>query len=99
MNQESITNGCGAKGSFLKPPYAAFFHASCDLHDESYYIGCTEEDRINADIGFFKAMLKDCERLTGLQRTKYVIWSHLYFLAVRAFGWKYFYYGDEQRIV
>ena len=98
MNQtESITNGCGAKASIVKPPYAVFFKASYDLHDLSYHIGCTEEDRITADIGFFKAMLKDCERLTGLQKTKYVVWAHLYFVAVRAFGWRYFYYGHEQR--
>jgi len=88
---------CGAKGSIIKPPYSAFFKASCALHDESYYIGHTEEDRIKADIGFFRAMLVDCQRLTGLQKQKYVIWAHIYFIAVRAFGWKYFYYAHEYR--
>lgn len=89
--------GCGGKGSIIKPPYALFFNSSCLKHDYSYWIGCTEEDRITADIGFFKAMLKDCERLTGIQKTKYTIWCHLYFIAVRAFGWKYFYYGNAKR--
>ena len=80
MNEKYYIKGtgeCGAKGSIIVPPYAVFFKASCDLHDESYYIGGTEDDRITADIGFFKAMLKDCERLTGLQKTKYIIFVFL----------------------
>lgn len=92
-------NGCGGKSSAIKPPYALFFESSCLKHDYSYWIGGTEEDRITADIGFFKAMLKDCERLTGLQKTKYIIWSHLYFIAVRTFGWKYFYYTNIKRTI
>jgi len=89
---------CGSKGSIIKPPYAAFFKSSCALHDEAYTIGHTEEDRIKADIGFFRAMLSDCERIENKwQRKKYIAWAHLYFIAVRAFGWRYFYYAHEPR--
>lgn len=90
-----ILNGCGGKGSIIRPPYGLFFESSCNKHDFSYWVGGTEEDRINADIGFLRAMLKDCEWFTGATKIKYVIWAHIYFMAVRAFGSKYFFYTDD----
>ena len=94
---DNIKNGCGSKGSFIKPPLAAFFKASCDLHDLSYILGGTEEDRIKADCGFLKAMLQDCERIeSNIKRKYYITWAYLYFAAVRAFGWKYFDYTEDK---
>ena len=90
---DDISNGCGSKGSFIKPPLAAFFKASCDLHDLSYILGGTEEDRIKADCGFLKAMLQDCELIeSSIKRKYYMAWAYLYFLAVRLEGWKHFDY-------
>ncbi len=95
IDTDRITNGCGSKGSFIKPPLAAFFKASCDLHDLSYGIGGSEEDRIKADCGFLKAMLQDCERIeNSIKRKYYMAWAYLYFLAVRLEGWKYFDYTE-----
>lgn len=92
-----ILNGCGGKGSIIRPPYGLFFESSCNKHDFSYWVGGTEEDRIKADIGFFRAMLEDCQRFTGTTKTKYIVWAHVYFMAVRAFGSKYFNYTDTPR--
>ena len=89
-----LINGCGAKASIIRPPHAIFFKSSCDLHDLSYVLGGTEEDRIKADCGFLKAMLQDCERIeNSIKRKYYIAWAYLYFMAVRAFGWQYFDYG------
>lgn len=85
-------NGCGGKGSIIKPPLAAFFVSDCNLHDLSYGLGGTELDRIKADTGFLRAMLKDCDLLSGIKKQYYVAWAHLYFIAVRMFGWRYFNY-------
>jgi len=90
-------NGCGGKGGFVKPPKRIFFEASCLRHDTGYAQGGSEEDRINCDILFLKYMMRDCARLpSGVEKTKYVWWSHLYFLAVRMFGWRYFNYCHQR---
>lgn len=90
-------NGCGGKGGWIKPPNRIFFEASCNRHDCGYGQGGCEEDRINCDIVFLKAMMRDCERITDKTRKrKYIIWSHLYFIAVRVYGWKYFNYCHQR---
>ena len=90
-------NGCGGKGGWIKPPKRIFFEASCNRHDCGYSQGGCEEDRINCDIVFLKAMLRDCARLPdGARKKKYIVWSHLYFIAVRAYGWKYFNYCHQR---
>ena len=87
---------CGGKGSIILPPYAMFFKSSCALHDESYGIGGNEEDRIKADVGFLRAMLQDCERINNsITKKYYIFWAHLYFVAVRLYGAKYFKYADN----
>ena len=91
------TNGCGSKGSIIKPPFAIFFKSSCDIHDVSYLQGGTEEDRVEADIGFFRYLLNDCNRISNrTKRYKYLIWCYLYFIAVRTFGHKYFSYRAQR---
>ncbi|MBF0205198.1 MAG: hypothetical protein HQK67_13075 [Desulfamplus sp.] len=92
-----VSNGCGGKGGVVKPPHKLFFESSCAMHDVSYSQGGCEEDRIEADVGFFRAMLKDCEKVSGvLSKRRYVIWAHLYFMGVRTFGWRYFNYRHEK---
>lgn len=93
-----ISNGCGPKGGFLKPPYAAFFKASCDHHDFNYWLGCTEKDRLKADTQFFECMKEDCDRqFKGIEKAYYKSWALTYFLFVRALGFSFFYYGKRER--
>ena len=106
MNFEELTqyqldligvNGCGAKTSILKPPYAIFFEASCNYHDVGYSRGGTEEDRFYDDVGFLNALLKDCNKVPNkIKRMWYISWSYAYFLAVRLEGWKNYTYRHER---
>lgn len=87
------TNGCGGKGSKIKPPYRAFFEASCNKHDMGYNKGSNDADRFECDAKFLVMMLKDTYRLKGwFKRVYYQIWAFIYFIAVRLFGKKYFKY-------
>ena len=88
-----ISNGCGGKGSFIKPPLAVFFKTCCDHHDYGYAVGCTEADRLKADIKLKEMMQKDCKRLPWYKQILYRPWCRLYYYAVRLGGKKYFYYG------
>lgn len=53
--------------------------------------------RKKADIQFFMAMSRDAESLAGHQN-KYFDLAHIYFEAVRKFGWCAFNWGKERTI-
>lgn len=94
----AICNGCGGKGSLV--PVPSFFHkASCNHHDYRYWVGCTEEDRKSADKDFYKAMREDVQRQKWYNKPIAELSALTYYLAVRLFGKKYFYYGDKPREV
>lgn len=91
-------NGCGGKGSWIKPPYAAFFEASCNKHDEGYDKGGTEANRFECDGKFFIMMIKDTFKINKpLKRLYFQLWSFLYFVAVRIGGKKYFNYNTLKK--
>ncbi len=92
-----ICNGCGGKGSFIRPPHGAFYEASCNHHDYGYWKGCTEEDRLVCDQGLKKAMIKDCSTLPWYEQLRYRPWVEIYYMAIRVFGRRFFYYGSEKR--
>lgn len=95
--KEEICNGCGGKGSIIKPPYAAFYETNCNKHDFSYYVGYAEEHRLKADKGLRKAMKKDCDRLPWYKQLKYRPWCNIYYASIRLMGKKYFHYGYSER--
>lgn len=95
--KKEICNGCGGKGSWVKPPHGAFFKASCNHHDYGYWKGCTEEDRKICDKKFYHAMREDCKTLPWYQKIRYRPWCWAYYNSVRMFGKKYFYYADKKR--
>lgn len=95
--KKMICNGCGGKGSFIRPPHGVFFKASCNHHDYGYWKGCTEADRFKCDYSFYEAMLQDCNRLPWYLYLRYRPWCWAYYHAVRLFGGKFFYYADEKR--
>ena len=55
---QNFANGCGKKGSFLKPP-DWIFKASCNHHDFNYWLGGKEADRLKADYQFYEGMQND----------------------------------------
>lgn len=86
-------NGCGGKGSIIKPPLKKFFEASCNLHDVGYSIGGDESRRFECDAKFLVMMLKDTFKIKNyFNRVFHQFWAIIFFLAVRIFGKKYFNY-------
>lgn len=84
-------NGCGGKGSWIKPPYSAFFEASCNIHDIGYSKGGDESNRFECDGKFFIMMLKDTFRIKNyFKRLYFQSWAFIYFIAVRLKGKKFF---------
>lgn len=86
------SNWCWGKGSWLKPPYSIFFHTSCNKHDELYEEWWDWFDRYIADKTFLILCLKDAYYFGGIYAPYYMVWSYVYYLGVRIWGWRYFNY-------
>ena len=95
--KKEICNGCGGKGSWIKPPLKAFFKTDCDHHDYGYWCGVTEKERKNNDVNLMLFMSKDCTTLPWWKFLFYYPWCVIYYLAVRRCGKGYFYWGKEKR--
>lgn len=90
-------NGCGCSTGLLKyfkPPYAEFFKLCCNAHDVAYDTGGSEENRRHADMWLFNTMItKACDcRFSCVKTTWLTCIALLYYVSVRACGWKYFNY-------
>jgi hypothetical protein len=94
-----IVNGCGGKGGFIKPPYRAFYKASCDHHDFGYWRGGNREDKKRCDNRFLEAMMADVARLPWWKRPYYYMWCRAYYIAVVKCGDTFFYFTDKKRRV
>lgn len=90
-----MSNGCGCEHGLLRwvrPPFAAFFRAACELHDNDYDIGGTPADRKVADA----LLLQRCVRLIAdaerppLTMIAQCASAALMWAAVRCFGMFYF---------
>jgi len=92
-----ICNGCGGKGSWVKPPLKAFYRTSCNHHDYGYWCGVTEEVRKACDQKLRRNMRKDCKKLSFIKKFIYRPWCSLYYVAVRLKGSEYFYWGTKKR--
>jgi hypothetical protein len=89
------TNYCGfGKSVFIRPPYWALQNASCEIHDQNYKKGGTEEDRLKADVGFLKHMLMDISVMPYKKKARAAFSACLYYLFVRALGRLTFKYHD-----
>jgi len=94
--KDRITNGCGTKGGWIKPPNF-IFKASCNQHDFYYWRGVTEHQREIADTSFYKYMKLDIKNANYgfLKRSWYSTWAFSYYKAVRIFGKKAFNFERE----
>ena len=94
--RDFLSNGCGGKGGpFWAPQFV--FEDSCDHHDFHYWRGCTRADRKLADRSFLRSMLFAASATPWPHRWLYQGLAVLYYSAVRAFGWRHFYYGPTMR--
>lgn len=95
--RKHISNGCGGKGSWVKPPNW-LFRASCDIHDFNYWLGFTEEHRAKADHQFYEMMLEDAARTPWYYPKFLARWrAWAYYKAVRRYARSYFYYATKER--
>lgn len=92
--RSKICNGCGGKGSWVRPPHGIFFKASCDHHDYGYWKGGGEVARMRCDKNLYKAMIEDCKSLPWYRWARYRPWCWAYYVAVRMCGAKYFNYKE-----
>ncbi len=92
--QGLITNGCGGKGSIIKPPHSAFHEASCDHHDYGFWKGGSIADFKKCNTRLREAMQRDCKRLPWYKQPMYRPWCGLYYKAVSVGGEKYFQFRD-----
>lgn len=94
---KEICNGCGGKGSWIRPPHGLFFKTSCDHHDYGYWKGCEDEDRLACDKKLRESMIEDCKRLPWYKKAIYRPWAELYYAGVRMKGDDFFYWGPVKR--
>lgn len=87
----SICNGCGASGSWLRPPskiWGTSIIEACIIHDHGYYIGSTYDDKKEADKNFLDNMLILIDKRSRWYKpTKLQRWrAKRYYQAVRYYG-------------
>ena len=91
--KDSLTNGCGSKGGWFKPPNF-IFTASCNQHDFYYWRGGVEADRLIADDKFYEFMKQDAKSCGNLLiKAVHLFIAWFYYRMVRHFGKDSFSYG------
>ena len=68
-----MANWCWWKGSWFKPPYATFFHTSCDKHDNLYDKWGNKIDRKIADVYLLEYMKQDIINLQPFYKIPYYL--------------------------
>ena len=81
-------NGLGVGPVWMRRllPYRWQFDAAGREHDKWYDIGGESYARLMYDLRFFADMVSWCENW------KQLLMAHVYFIAVRMFGWAFFRY-------
>lgn len=93
-----VNNGCGPEWFpewVRKVSFGWMFHAQCGHHDWGYLVGGNEKRRLECDLKFGKAMLKDVvmNYYFALIQT---IMAPIFFGLVLFFGWTCFHYGTPR---
>ena len=97
-----MSNGCGPTWLpiWIKELlFNWFFEASCNKHDDGYEKGGDEIRRFECDWKFLQAMRRDIKRIKWYWRPLATIIAYTFFILVRAFGWRYFQYRDDQKLL
>ena len=97
-----VTNGCGAAGSWFRPPariYGTLISHACNVHDYQYHHGRTIEDKHEADREFHNNLLRlidrDCKKKWYKPRWLMRKRARLYYLAVKECGGPAFFSGKN----
>jgi len=71
------------------------FDADADYHDLEYYIWGTEEDRLEADRGFFRRLFDDILKMNIVfyKEAYYLLLSYIAYRLVRRYGKQHFTYN------
>ena len=86
-------NGCSGAPDWL--PVCGNIHECCTEHDWLYEMGGDEGERRFADQHLYECIMDHAIK-RGHPRMGRVV-AHLYYYAVRAFGWRFFaYYGGRR---
>lgn len=98
--KQAVNNGCGP--SWLPAKLKHFielhlcgwmFTARCGHHDWGYTVGGNERRRIECDLKFGSAVIKDALRAL-VNALLAVIMAPMFFVCVLCFGWLSFNYGE-----
>lgn len=93
-----ISNGCGAKKSWINPP-DLIFEEDCNEHDFDYWLGKSKEDKAKYDKNYYGRMKKRIKtKVSGyFKKLHYHIWAWAYYRFVVRFGDEHFNYADEYK--
>jgi len=89
-----IWNGVGSKHFFIDP-HDLIFKEPSKLHDFLYWRGGNEEDKIKADLIFYKNCKKKCYEHRGLARIFYLSAAWVYYQTLKLLGKYAFEYGEK----
>jgi hypothetical protein len=97
LKRAKMVNGCGPEGAAgLVPDWV--YTSACDEHDFLYHVGCTEADRLAADIIFYHAMIRCAdEQGSWWSRVWYRSIAKWRYYAVRWWASGSFYYADRKQ--
>ncbi len=90
-----VNNGCGPANMpewCKKLIFSWMFEAQCGHHDWGYTVGGNELRRLECDVKFGKAMLKDV-MMNYYKAIIQTLIAPIFFLSVLLFGWMHFRYG------
>lgn len=94
----SVCNGCGAAGSFFRPPstiYGVDITPACQIHDFAFYLGQTLKEFNTANDQFYDNIKVLLDMSPGFIKPKHLMAARalIYYKAVCWFGLSAFYAG------
>lgn len=94
----SVCNGCGAAGSFFRPPstiYGVDITPACQIHDFAFYLGQTLKEFNKANSQFYKNIKVLLDISPSFIKPKHLMAARalIYYKAVCWFGLRAFYAG------
>lgn len=90
-----LVDDCGKPGFLDVPDFV--FEIACQRHDFDYYVGCTSQDRYDADVRMYNTMCEAIELEPWYRRWYLYSIAWAYYRAVRLFSSRFFYYGPQKR--
>ena len=90
-----LVDDCGKPGVLDVPDFV--FNIACERHDFDYWSGCTQNDRLDADLRMNRLMREAIASEPWYRRVWLYPVASTYYWAVRIGSAKYFYIGPNKR--